>query len=133
VVYPVNSKREAVQGLQAYKDIPSLPQPPDLAVICTPAPTVPAIVRACGETGTRVVMRMSLLSLVLGQRGRHFGAALTVFGFGLLQGRGGRGGGLDGALHRPLLLRPKREEPAEDGYQEDRDEDSRVHAPILPD
>ena len=25
VVYPVNPKREAVQGIQAYKDIPSLP------------------------------------------------------------------------------------------------------------
>ena len=42
VVYPVNPKREAVQGIQAYKDIPSLPHAPDLAVICTPAPTVPA-------------------------------------------------------------------------------------------
>ena len=41
VVYPVNPKREAVQGIQAYKDIPSLPHAPDLAVICTPAPTVP--------------------------------------------------------------------------------------------
>ena len=53
VVYPVNAKREAVQGIQAYKDIPSLPHAPDLAVICTPAPTVPAIVRQCGEAGTR--------------------------------------------------------------------------------
>ena len=41
VVYPVNPKRESVQGIQAYKDIPSLPHAPDLAVICTPAPTVP--------------------------------------------------------------------------------------------
>ena len=39
VVYPVNSKREAIQGIQAYKDISSLPHAPDLAVICTPAPT----------------------------------------------------------------------------------------------
>ena len=38
VVYPVNPKRESVQGIHAYKDIPSLPHPPDLAVICTPAP-----------------------------------------------------------------------------------------------
>lgn len=28
VVYPVNPKREAVQGVQAYKDIPSLPHAP---------------------------------------------------------------------------------------------------------
>ncbi len=43
VVYPVNPKREAVQGIQAYKDIPSLPHAADLAVICTPATTVPAL------------------------------------------------------------------------------------------
>ena len=59
VVYPVNSKREAVQGIQAYKDIPSLPHPPDLAVICTPAATVAAIVRQCGEAGTRGVVIIS--------------------------------------------------------------------------
>ena len=36
VVYPVNSKRESVQGIQAFKNIASLPHAPDLAVICTP-------------------------------------------------------------------------------------------------
>ena len=41
VVYPVNKKRESVQGVQSFPDIPSLPHPPDLAVICTPAETVP--------------------------------------------------------------------------------------------
>ena len=54
VVYPVNAKREAVQGIQAYKDIPSLPHAPDLAVICTPAPTRPgagAAVRRGGHAG----------------------------------------------------------------------------------
>ena len=59
VVYPVNPKRESVQGIQAYKDIPSLPHAPDLAVICTPAPTVPAIVRQCGEAGTRGLVIIS--------------------------------------------------------------------------
>ena len=51
VVYPVNPKRETVQGVQAYPDIDSLPKTPDLAVICTPGKTVPAIVRQCGEAG----------------------------------------------------------------------------------
>ena len=44
VVYPVNHKRESVQGISAYKDVPSLPHPPDLAVICTPARTVPGLI-----------------------------------------------------------------------------------------
>ena len=51
VVYPVNPKRESVQGVQAYPDIASLPKTPDLAVICTPGSTVPSIVRECGEAG----------------------------------------------------------------------------------
>ena len=34
VVYPVNPRRESVQGIQAYQDIQSLPHAPDLAVIC---------------------------------------------------------------------------------------------------
>src|SRR3972149_3937418 len=59
VVYPVNPKRESVQGIQAYKDIPSLPHAPDLAIICTPAPTVPLIVRQCGEAGTRGLVIIS--------------------------------------------------------------------------
>ena len=40
-VYPVNPKRESVQGIQAFPDIASLPHGPDLAVICTPSTTVP--------------------------------------------------------------------------------------------
>ena len=59
VVYPVNPRRDSVQGVHAYPDIPSLPTPPDLAVICTPASTVPEIVRACGEAGTRGVVVIS--------------------------------------------------------------------------
>ena len=70
VVYPVNPKREAVQGIQAYKDIPSLPHAPDLAVICTPAPTVPALVRQCGEAGTRGIVIISAGFREIGAEGR---------------------------------------------------------------
>ncbi len=70
VVYPVNLKRESVQGIQAYKDIPSLPHPPDLAVICTPATTVPAIIRQCGEAGTRGVVIISAGFREIGEEGR---------------------------------------------------------------
>ena len=70
VVYPVNPKREAVQGIQAYKDIPSLPHAPDLAVVCTPAPTVPALVRACGEAGTRGMVIISAGFREIGEEGR---------------------------------------------------------------
>ena len=70
VVYPINSKREAVQGIHAYKDVSSLPHVPDLAVICTPAPTVPAIVRQCGEAGTRGLVIISAGFREVGAEGR---------------------------------------------------------------
>jgi acetyltransferase len=51
VVYPVNAKREAVQGIAAYPNLGSLPHAPDLAVVCTPAATVPDLVDQCGRLG----------------------------------------------------------------------------------
>jgi acetyltransferase len=51
VVYPVNPNRESVQGIQAYPDVLSLPNTADLAIICTPAETIPKVVRQCGEAG----------------------------------------------------------------------------------
>lgn len=70
VVYPVNPKREAVQGIQAYKDLASLPHAPDLAVICTPAPTVPNLVRQCGEVGTLGLVIISAGFREIGEEGR---------------------------------------------------------------
>ena len=45
-VYPVNPKRESVLGLSAYASVAALPSAVDLAVIATPAPSVPAVVGA---------------------------------------------------------------------------------------
>ncbi|MGQ9575060.1 MAG: bifunctional acetate--CoA ligase family protein/GNAT family N-acetyltransferase [Thermoguttaceae bacterium] len=70
VVYPVNPKRESVQGIQAFPRIAGLPHPPDLAVICTPAPTVPGLVRELGEAGTRGLVIISAGFREIGQEGR---------------------------------------------------------------
>jgi acetyltransferase len=70
VVYPVNPKRESVQGIQAFKTIPSLPHPPDLAVICTPAATVPGLVRELGDAGTRGLVIISAGFREIGEEGR---------------------------------------------------------------
>jgi acetyltransferase len=70
VVYPVNPKRESVQGIQAYPDVPSLPHPPDLAVICTRANTVPALIRSLGEVGTRGIVIISAGFREIGEEGR---------------------------------------------------------------
>ncbi len=70
VVYPVNPKREAVQGIQAYPDVQSLPHAPDLAVICTRAQTVPGLLNDLGEAGTRGIVIISAGFREIGEEGR---------------------------------------------------------------
>jgi acetyltransferase len=50
-IYPVNPKREFVLGLKSFPSISSIPEKVDLAVIVTPAATVPGIIRDCGNAG----------------------------------------------------------------------------------
>ena len=70
VVYPVNPKHEAIQGIHAYPDVKSLPRTCDLAVICTPAATVPPLVHQCGEAGIRGLIIISAGFKETGQQGR---------------------------------------------------------------
>lgn len=46
-IYPVNPKRAEVWGLRCYPSITAVPEQVDLAVIVTPAATVPGIVEQC--------------------------------------------------------------------------------------
>ena len=55
-LWPVNPKHASVGGLRAWRSVESLPQAPDLAVICTPAPTVPGIIDELGRKGTRAAV-----------------------------------------------------------------------------
>jgi acetyltransferase len=52
-VYPVNPKRPSVLGIKAYKSISEIPEDIDLAVVVTPPPSIPGIIKECGENGVR--------------------------------------------------------------------------------
>ncbi|WP_225414413.1 bifunctional acetate--CoA ligase family protein/GNAT family N-acetyltransferase [Stigmatella hybrida] len=52
-VYPVNPKRSNVLGIRTWPSISAIPEPVDLAVIGTPAPTVPGVIRECAEAGVK--------------------------------------------------------------------------------
>jgi acetyltransferase len=52
-VYPVNPKRPSVLGVKAYPSITAIPEEIDLAVIITPPPSIPALIKECGENGVR--------------------------------------------------------------------------------
>ncbi|MES2273739.1 MAG: CoA-binding protein, partial [Chlamydiota bacterium] len=50
-IFPVNPKRDSVLGIKAYPDLKSLPKKIELAVIVTPAKTVPQIISDCADAG----------------------------------------------------------------------------------
>jgi acetyltransferase len=58
-IWSVNHRHALVDGQQAWLSVQALPQVPDLAVICTPAITVPEIVAALGQKGTRAAIVIS--------------------------------------------------------------------------
>ena len=58
-ILPVHPRHRAVQGVLTYPDVASLPVTPDLAVICTPADTVPDLLTQLGERGTRAAIIIS--------------------------------------------------------------------------
>lgn len=52
-VYPINPKRSNVLGVHAYPTIAAAPEQVDLAVIATPARSVPNIIAECEEAGVK--------------------------------------------------------------------------------
>ncbi|MET1115756.1 MAG: bifunctional acetate--CoA ligase family protein/GNAT family N-acetyltransferase [Comamonas sp.] len=55
-LWSINRRHAQVDGGVAWPDVASLPQAPDLAVICTPASAVPELITALGRKGTRAAI-----------------------------------------------------------------------------
>ena len=55
-IMPVNPRHEAVEGVLTYPDAEALPLVPDLAVIATPPATVPGLIAAFAERGTKAAV-----------------------------------------------------------------------------
>ncbi len=58
-VYPINPRREEVQGHKAYASLADIDDSVDLAVVATPADSVLSIVDSCGEHGVRMMLVLS--------------------------------------------------------------------------
>ncbi len=58
-VYPINKKHQQVLGIRAYSRIGEIPEPIDLALIVTPAATVPGIVGECVAAGVKSAVIIS--------------------------------------------------------------------------
>ncbi|HVN24701.1 MAG TPA: bifunctional acetate--CoA ligase family protein/GNAT family N-acetyltransferase [Syntrophorhabdales bacterium] len=59
LLFPVNPNRKKILDLECFPNIAAIPRSIDLAVIVTPAPTVPAIVEECGNADVGGVLIVS--------------------------------------------------------------------------
>ncbi|WP_075881311.1 acetate--CoA ligase family protein [Vreelandella massiliensis] len=52
-IYPVNLKADMILGVKAWPSIAAIPGNPQLALICTPAASVPELITECGRRGIK--------------------------------------------------------------------------------
>ena len=58
-VYPVNPQRKSTLGLRTWPCLPALPEKVELALIVTPAATVPGVLRECADHGVKAAIVIS--------------------------------------------------------------------------
>jgi acetyltransferase len=76
-IYAINPKREEVQGRKAYASLADISETVDLAVVATPAATIPAIVESCGEQGVRMMLILSAGFRETGPQGQRLEDQVT--------------------------------------------------------
>jgi len=68
-IFPVNPHKKKVLDIPAYPSIADVPENVELAVIATPAPTVPEIVEECGKAGVGGIVIISAGFKEIGEQG----------------------------------------------------------------
>jgi acetyltransferase len=76
-IYGINPKRETVQGEKAWASLDDIEETVDLAVVATPAKSIPSIVEACGERGIRMMLILSAGFREIGAEGRRLEDRVT--------------------------------------------------------
>ncbi len=76
-IYGINPKRETVQGQKAYASLDDIDETVDLAVVATPAKSIPAICETCGERGIRMMLILSAGFREIGPEGRRLEDRVT--------------------------------------------------------
>jgi acetyltransferase len=69
MVFPVNPKHDVIYGEHCYGYASELPEPPELALIATPAPTVAQVLEDCGARGIRHAIVLSAGFREVGAKG----------------------------------------------------------------
>jgi acetyltransferase len=76
-IYAINPKRDEVQGEKALSSLDEIEEEVDLAVVATPAHSIPEIVEACGERGIRMMLILSAGFRETGVEGRKLEDRVT--------------------------------------------------------
>jgi len=76
-IFAINPKHDKVQGEKAYASLADVVEPVDLAVVATPASTIPAIVEACGEHGIKMMLILSAGFREIGEEGKRLEERVT--------------------------------------------------------
>jgi acetyltransferase len=71
-IYPISDKRPSVLGIKAYRSVSEVPEAIDLAVIVTPASSVPKIVGECAAARVGGVIVISAGFKEHGEQGKEF-------------------------------------------------------------
>jgi acetyltransferase len=76
-IYAINPKRDEVQGQKAFSSLDDIDETVDLAVVATPARSIPGIVEACGERGVKMMLILSAGFRETGVEGRRLEDRVT--------------------------------------------------------
>jgi acetyltransferase len=77
-VYPINPKRETVYNIKTFPAIGNIPDKIDLAIIATPAATVPGIAEECGRAGVAGLVIISSGFDEIGEKGKKMSNDILV-------------------------------------------------------
>src|SRR5690606_3122840 len=69
-VYPVNNRRDEVQGLRAYRSILDVPEPVDIAIVAVPAAATVDAIRDCARRQVKSAVIFAAGFAELGAEGR---------------------------------------------------------------
>ncbi len=77
-IYPINPKRDQVLGIKSYPTVAAVPESIDLAIIVTPAPTVPKLVEECVAAGVKTAIIISAGFKELGESGQKLEEEILI-------------------------------------------------------
>src|SRR3990170_3121349 len=75
-LFPINPNRTTVLGIECYPDIARVPEQVDLALIATPARTVPETVEQCGKAAVPGIVIVSAGFREIGEEGKRLEAQI---------------------------------------------------------